>query len=292
MFRILTPALALVLAGCAGPSEFERMSDLERRVRLEVERQAPGSRLHLWLSRADGRVLLDLDADRVLPAASTLKVLVLVEGYAQELEGRFRWSDDVTLLAEDRVGGAGTLQFERPGSTWTYRQLARRMIAESDNSASNILLRRLGLEAVNRRARALGLERTRFERAFLDFAARREGRENLSSAAEMGRLMRAIFRREILTPEACDEMIAVLERTSRGRIARGVPKDVPVGHKAGSLPGYRHDVGWVRLPGQPYVLSLFLENVLESTDPNVDRGIAAIEGAARLVYEAMGPTDE
>ncbi len=285
-------ALLVCLAGCAAPSALEKMTRLERRLRLEMERHAPGCRPSVWLARTDGRELLAIDADRVLPAASTLKVLVLVEGYGAELEGTFRWTDEVTLQDTDRVGGAGTLQHERTGSTWTYQQLARRMIAESDNTASNILLRRLGRAALNRRAERLGLPNTRFERDFLDFSARREGRENVSTAREMGRLLRMIFRREILSPEACDAMIAILERTSRGRIARGVPKDIPVGHKAGSLPGYRHDAGWVRLPGQPYVLSVFLDNVLESTDPKVDRGIAAIEAAARLVYEAVGPTDE
>jgi beta-lactamase class A len=135
---------------------------------------------------------------------------------------------------------------------------------------------------------------TRFERAFMDFHARdREGKENWTTAREMGILARSIYRREILTPEACDEMIVILERTSRGRIAAGVPKFIPVGHKSGSLAGLRHDVGWVRLPGQPYVLSVFLDRVLERPGGrDEDLGIAAIEAVARVVYQAMGPTDE
>jgi beta-lactamase class A len=288
----LAMGVFVLLAGCASPSAFEGMSDLERRIRLEVERNSPGARISLWLGRADGRTVLELDADRVLPAASTLKILVLLEGHWQESEGRFHWGEEVSLREEDRVGGAGTLQFERTGSTWSYGQLARRMIAESDNFASNLLLRRLGRDAVNRRAASLGMPRTRMERDFLDLDARRAGRENWSTAGEMGRLLRSILRREVATPEVCDATAAALERTSRGRLASGVPKDVAVGHKAGSLPGLRHDVGWVRVPGQPYVLAVFLDNVLESRDPAVDRGIAAIEAVGRLVFETMGPGDE
>lgn len=284
----------VLLSACAEPSALEKMSRLERDVRLAAARQCPGVKLCLWLAQADGREVLALDADRPVPGASTLKVLILVEGFAQEREGTFRWTDSATMTEEDVVGGSGTFQNEKVGSSWTYQQFARRMISESDNVASNILLRRLGMKNVNARGAKLGLAVTRFERFFMDFNAReREGKENWTTAREMGRLVQSIFRREILTPEACDDMIAILERTSRGRIAAGVPKYIPVGHKSGSLAGLRHDVGWVRLPGQPYVLSVFLDNVMERPGGrDEDLGTEAIEAVARVVYQALGPTDE
>jgi beta-lactamase class A len=284
----------ILVAGCAEPSAIEKMSRLERDVRFAVARSCPGAQLSLWLAQADGHELLALDADRPLPGASTLKVLILVEGFAQEGEGTFRWTDSATMTESDLVGGSGSFQNEKVGSSWTYLQYARRMIAESDNVASNILLRRLGMKNVNERGRKLGLEVTRFERFFMDFRSRdREGKENWTTAREMGRLLQSIYQRRILTPEACDDMIAILERTSRGRIAAGVPPRIPVGHKSGSLAGLRHDVGWVRLPGQPYVLSVFLDRVRElPAGRDEDLGLAAIEAVARVVYEAMGPTDE
>jgi beta-lactamase class A len=87
-------------------------------------------------------------------------------------------------------------------------------------------------------------------------------------------------------------MAAVLERTSRSRIAAGVPRIVPVGHKGGTLPGLRHDVGWVRVEGSPYVLSIFLDNVLERPGVEADRGNDAIEAISRVVFAALGPGDE
>jgi beta-lactamase class A len=112
--RILVPALAL-LAGCAEPSAFENMSRLEREVRFAALRAAPGAQLSLWLARADGRELLAVDADRPIPAASTLKVLILVEAHAQAIDGSFRWADEHTLLPEEIVGGTGSFQHERVG---------------------------------------------------------------------------------------------------------------------------------------------------------------------------------
>jgi beta-lactamase class A len=281
-------ALALALAvSCAPPSKFEKMSRLERDIRLAANRHSPGLRISLWLAQADGREILALDPDRPVPGASTLKVLILVEAHAQAIQGTFRWADDYTMLETDVVGGTGSFQRERIGSSWSYLQYARRMISESDNTAANILLRRVGMTSVNERAARLGLQVTRFEREFMDFQALDAGKDNWTTAREMGQLFRAIFRREILTPEACDEMIRLLERTSRGRIAAGVPPEIAVGHKSGYFPGLRHDAGWVRVPGHPYILSVFLENVGKD-----EGGIAALDAIGRIVYDAIGPTDE
>lgn len=294
--RALLPLLfaggsTLLAASCA-LSDFERMSRLERETRLAHARHSPESRLSLWLAGADGTEILSVDADRRVPGASTVKVLILVEAHAQAAEGTFDLGGSATYLAEDRVDGSGSLQHEKPGSTWTYRQLIRKMISESDNVASNILLKRLGMKSLNLRAERLGMRVTRFERLFMDEEARRERKENWTTAREMGRLLLSIYRKEILSPAACDEMIETLERTSRGRIASGVPKFVPVGHKGGSLPGLRHDVGWVRVQGHPYVLSVFLDNVLERPGAQEDRGYEAIGAIARIVYATLGPTDE
>lgn len=282
----------LISAGCAPTSDLERMDGLERKVRLALARQAPECRPALWVAQLDGRELLAIDADRPVPGASTLKILLLVEAHAQAAAGMFRWTDDTTLLAEDVVGGTGSLQRERIGSTWTWGQIVRRMIQESDNTAANLVLARLGMERVNARAAALGMSVTRFERPYMDFEAQRRGLENRTTARELGLLCLAIVRRTLLSPEACDEMIALLEGTSRGRIAAGVPKLVPVGHKGGMMRGFRGDVGWVRNPGRPYVVSILLDNVYEKPDATADRGLDAIEAVARTLYAALGPTDE
>lgn len=281
----------IFLAGCA-TSDYERMGRLERDVRHALAREAGETTPSVWLARFDGREALAINPDRPVPGASTLKILLLVEAHAQAEAGTFAWAQETTLLAEDVVGGGGTLRHEKIGSTWTWRQVARRMIVESDNTASNMILSRLGMDRVNARAAALGLAVTRFERKYMDFEAQRAGRENRTTAREMGRLCLAIAKREVVSPAACDEMIALLESTSRGGVAAGAPKGVAAGRKSGYVRGLRADVGWVRVPGQPYVLSVFLDNVYEKPGAEEDRGAGAIESVARLVYAAMGPGDE
>lgn len=282
----------ILLAGCAPPSAYERMGRLERDVRHTLAREAGETRPSLWLEGFDGREILAIDADRPVAGASTLKILLLVEAYAQAEAGSLSWAGETTLLAEDVVGGPGSLRNERPGSTWTWRQIARRMIRESDNTAANLLLGKLGMERVNARAAALGMSVTRFEREYMDFDAQRAGRENRTTAREIGGLCRAIARRQVVTPAACDEMVELLESAGRGGIATGSPKGTRAGRKSGFARGLRADVGWVRVAGQPYVLAVILDNVYEKPGAEEDRGAGAIEAVARLVYEAMGPSEE
>src|SRR5579862_2949711 len=91
-------AVALLLCGCT-PAVIEKMPRMERDLRLAAERESPGVHLSLWLSQADGRELLALEADRPIPAASVNKILILVEAHAQAIDGRFAWTDNHTLLA-------------------------------------------------------------------------------------------------------------------------------------------------------------------------------------------------
>ena len=124
-------AALLLLTSCSAPPG-PAGSDLEREVRRALARYAPEAKPSIWLAEVDGPELLTIDSDRVVPAASTIKVLILVEAHAQAKSGLFNWVEETTLREEDRVGGSGTLRFEKTGSTWTWLQLARRMIAESD----------------------------------------------------------------------------------------------------------------------------------------------------------------
>src|SRR5438876_11278579 len=101
--RMRLIAILCLATGCV-TSEFDRMSRLERDVHLAHVRHSPESQMSLWLARAEGSEILAIQADRRVPGASTVKVLILVEAYAQAAEGTFDLGGEVTFLEEDRVG--------------------------------------------------------------------------------------------------------------------------------------------------------------------------------------------
>jgi beta-lactamase class A len=143
---------------------------------------------------------VELRPDEVFPTASSIKLAVLYELYRQAEEGRLDVSE-VTRPPVPRVAGGGVLQELGDRVSLTWRDLAVLMIGWSDNEATNVLVRRVGLDAVNRRLDALGLPRTRLRRQMMDLEAARRGDENVSTPREMARLAEIVAKGEGLASE-------------------------------------------------------------------------------------------
>jgi beta-lactamase class A len=104
--------------------------------------------------------LMETDADEVLPLASAGKLLLLAEIARELADGRISSREELTIDPEDYCGGSGLLTALSP-RRWTIPDLARLTAAVSDNTATNALIRRIGLDRVNEGAQELGLRRTR-----------------------------------------------------------------------------------------------------------------------------------
>jgi beta-lactamase class A len=137
----------------------------------------------------------------------------------------------------------------------TNRDLAQFMLAVSDNSASNVLQERVGIDNVNASLRALGLVETRLRRRMMDVAAARRGDENVGTPRELARLLAAIYRGKALEPDLTEALLAQLSvRKEKSAIPLLLPDDVRVANKPGSLEGVRSDCAIVYAPGRPFAL--------------------------------------
>ena len=134
------------------------------------------------------------------------------------------------------------------------RSLCALMISLSDNTATNLLIRRLGLDFLNQQFREIGLEKTHFERLLFDSEAAAQGLENRIVPEEIGCLLARIARREFISPELSKTMEALLlEQQINHKIPGYLPEDTPVAHKTGEDSGITNDVGVV-YARQPFVL--------------------------------------
>ncbi|MDR7418374.1 MAG: serine hydrolase [Armatimonadota bacterium] len=234
----------------------------------EIARLAAGfsGTLGVWAHSLDGGETIEWNATEAYPAASTIKLPILYEVFRQAGERRFRMDDTRMLEAGDVVPGSGILKDLTPGLALTVRDLATLMIVVSDNTATNMLIDLVGLEAVNTSTAALGLGGTRL--AFKLFRAPQGPPRNVSTPRDLGRLMTLIATRAVLTPPACDEMLAILGRqhftdliTRRlsdydGFLEAGKVPVVTVASKSGSIRGTRNDVGLVSAHGRRYVIAM------------------------------------
>src|SRR3982074_3059752 len=125
------------------------------------------------------------------PTASTIKLTLVYELFTQVEEGKIRLDETIALDRARAVGGGGIL-FELGTPTLSIRDYATLMVTLSDNTATNILIDRLGMDNVARRMQGLGLSGTKPRRHMMDTAAARRGDENVSTPDEVVRLLQAI----------------------------------------------------------------------------------------------------
>jgi beta-lactamase class A len=197
-----------------------------------------------------------LRGDDVFPQASSIKIAVLAELYRQAQQGKLKLTDVYTVQASDLVPDSAIMNGLTPGVTKiTLRDLATMMVAVSDNSATNVLIDRVGMENVNGMLDSLGLGHTRLRRKMMDLKAAGEGRENISTPADMMTLLEDIYRGKVIaSKELTQDFFKVLSTNKDSWIPRDLPEDLQMANKPGSLEAVRNDSGIIFVPNRPYVI--------------------------------------
>lgn len=229
------------------------------------------------------------NADAVYPAASTIKLAVLAELYRQHgAPGRgAKLGDPYTADAKDRVGGGGVLDDLTPGvTTLTNRDLAVLMVALSDNSATNVLIDRVGMANVNSWLVAQGLRETRLRRRMMDVKAAQEGRENTATPRELVTLLGALHTGRVLGPAATDSFFAMLDTDKVSYIPRLLPAGLRVASKPGWLDAVRNDAGIVFVPDRPFAIAVMVTFARDELEAEL--GIARIARAAWSYFDRVG----
>jgi beta-lactamase class A len=269
------------------------------------------------LQAFDGRVGLlarDLDtgeelqarADEPFPSASLIKVAVMLEAFQQAADGRLKLGERVPVSDTEKVGGSGVLAGLEAGVAPTVADLVELMITISDNTATNLLIARVGTLSVEARLRALGLERTRlFRPTFrdgqpdLDPQGEREFGLGVTTPREMARLFELIATGRAVDAPSSARMLEILRRQQVGTmIPRGLP-DLPglqVGNKTGSdeekqadahgvKRHVRSDAAIVTGPGLRYVIVICARQIGDTSWGVDNQALRLGAELSRLVYE-------
>jgi beta-lactamase class A len=219
------------------------------------------------------------------PTASAIKVGILHELFRQADEGRVDLDARIDLSAHQKVGGAGVLQ-HLGAPALTARDHAVLMILLSDNTATNVLIDLVGMSAVNNRMQALGAATFSLQRRMMDLAAAAAGLENLASAEDLSRVVDAIRQGEGLVPASRDAALAMLRQPGNTPLRAGVPAEVPVAAKAGSLTGVRTETAYVALEHRPYLLTVMMSYL--DDDRAGEQAITAISRTAYRYFDRLG----
>lgn len=247
-------------------------------VRTELDdliRRAPGTVGLVIEDLATGE-RLEWSPEARFPSASIIKIPILVEALRQAEEGTVRLDQMVPVPDDAKVGGSGILKELTSVESLSLLDLLTLMIVVSDNTATNLCIDVLGLETINRTIASLGLTGTQLQRKMFDYEARDRGLENITTAADIARLLRLIATRQILTPEACDLAIDIMARQQvRDRLPLYLPDDMHVAHKTGELPGVRHDSGVIFFDSGPVIVVALTQGFPDPLSQSVFGGDAS-----------------
>jgi len=260
-------------------------SSIAAELRSQLER-----RVHDIAAHVDGVVgyeVLDLTSNErfgqleraVFPTASTIKLAIVYELFKQADEGRVKLDDRITLDRAKAVGGSGVLA-AMGTPTLSIRDYAALMVMLSDNTATNVLIDLVGAGSVTQRMAGLGLGATKLRRRMMDLEAARRGDENVSTPAEVVRLLQILHTGNGLTPASRDQALDLLKKTKISRLRAGLPPGVEAADKPGELEGVRVDAGIVFAKNRPYALCM-MTTYLKSEE----EGEHAIVDISRAVYE-------
>jgi beta-lactamase class A len=258
---------------------------LEARIH-EVDGELNGVMGVAILDLTDGRQFF-LHGDDVFPQASSIKIAVLAELYRQAQPGKLKLTDVYTVNQADLVPDSDIMGGLTPGVTRiTLRDLATMMVAVSDNSATNVLIDRVGMENVNAMLSGLGLKNTRLRRKMMDINAAKEGRENISTPREMMTLLETIQRGKLLNAEMTADFIKMLATHKDSPIRLAVPEAVVSADKPGELEGVRADSGIVFAQNRPFVICVMTGYL--NDEAAAEAAIRKIAAAAYDYFDRVG----
>jgi beta-lactamase class A len=227
-----------------------------------------------------------VQGDVQFPSASTAKIPIMIEVWRMIDRGEAALDDIHPVTRADKSNGSGVLRLMHAGLPVSLADLLYLMMAISDNTATNMLIRLAGIERINATMQELGMARSVLGRLMVGRLAIEGEQENLATPEDYTRVLDAIFGGRAASPEACTAMIATLERQQNARrIGRFVPTAPGWrwGSKTGTNTGVVNDAGFVIGPQGRMLVSVYVRGVEDMVE-----GERIIAMVTRAAMEACG----
>lgn len=199
----------------------------------------------------DTGAYVDLNSELTFSAASMIKFPILVAFFQDVDAGKIRLDEPLTMKKELIGGGAGQMQYKPVGSKFTALETATKMITISDNTATNMLISRLGgAEALNQRFQSWGLTTTEIRNPLPDLTG-----TNTTSPRDLAQLMAALHQGDLLSLKSHDRLLHIMRQTVTATLLpKGLGKGATIAHKTGDIGSMVGDVGLIDTPnGKRYV---------------------------------------
>jgi len=211
----------------------------------------------VFLVDLDTGAYLDWQSSATFASASTIKVPILVAFFQDVDDGKIRLDEPLTMQPEMIAAGSGDLQYKQAGTQYTALEVATKMITISDNTATNMIITRLGgAAALNARFRSWGLSATSINSPLPDV----EG-TNTTSPKDLGSLMSLVNQGKLVSLRSRDRLLDIMQRTqTNSLLPQGLGAGAIIAHKTGNIGSLLADVGLVDMPtGKRYLVAVMVK---------------------------------
>ena len=300
MNQRLLKFLAILVLPIAGTSAFAqtdqaaKQTALDGRVRAEVT-QFKG-KVSLYAKNLDTGSVYELGGDDRVPTASTIKIAIMVEAFARVAEGKAKWTDELVLTKEKKVGGSGILAEFADGLRLTFRDGVRLMMIMSDNTATNLVIDVLTTDAINARMESLGLKETRLMRRVFGGGESVEGKKEENKRFGLGRttpremvtLLEKLERGEVISPAASKEMLELMKREQG---TNGIWREewrLPRATKSGALDALRSNLGIIYHPRGRIALAITCNEMPEANWTVDNPALLLMSRLSEILVDGLG----
>lgn len=173
-------------------------------------------------------------------AASNIKLFILIIAYQQVNEGKLNLNDKYTLKDSDKVNGTGEIRNMSSGTEISIQDLLEEMMEDSDNTAANIVIRQLGgMNKVNTQIKKIGAKDTKLERMLMDTDALKDGKDNYTSVADLGMVLKKIYNHQMVSTKYDNAMLDILKKNNNHtKLPHDLPEEATVYNKTGEFDDY------------------------------------------------------
>lgn len=193
-------------------------------------------------------------------SASMIKVFIMAAVMEKVNNGEINLDERIYLQSSDKVGGAGILAGYASGTELTLREVMELMITHSDNTATNMVIDRIGMAAINDYIQRQGYGDTVLRRKMMDYDAIAAGRENFSSVRDLGTFFTRLYNLECVNAEYDQIMLDFLVKQTDTECFNAALPGKQIAHKTGALDGLFDDGGIIYSEAGDAVLVIMTEN--------------------------------
>jgi beta-lactamase class A len=293
MFAIFSIFLSVIAMKNPHPQQSIDTAQMRKEILAEFAKQPTGTFAVAFKNLSTGQQFL-LNAHESFHAASTMKTAILIETFKQAAEHKFSLNDSILIenkftsivdgsqFSVDSADDSEKDLYTRIGTKLPIKDLLYRMITESSNFATDLIVELVGAKNANETMHEIGAKDIKVLRGVEDNKAYNLGLNNTVTANDLMVIFDHIANGTVINKKACDAMIDILmHQHFKEKIAAKLPPDVKTATKSGWITKVSHDSGIVFLPdGRKYVIVLLSRGIED--EKAADETLATV---SRIIYD-------